>query len=242
VTDEGLLPDGSPYIVMPFAFGEGLHRMLLRVETLPVDEACVLVMRVASILHAVHAQGYVHRDVKPEHILLNRDEQGRLTVSLLDFGVCASYTAPPDEQERERGRVYGTPSYVSPEQATGNPHVDGRADVFALGVVLFECLVGRLPFRAHNVAALLRRIIREDAPRVGLLLSHVSVELDAVIARALAREADDRFPSPRALSRALAVHVGDRTRAEASLAARVELGEMAERLRRTVRSDAPRAA
>ena len=118
--------------------------------------------------------------------------------------MCAAATAPADERERERGRVYGTPSYVSPEQASGNPDVDGRADVFGLGIVLFEALAGRVPFNASNVTALLRRIIREDAPRVGLVAPSVDRAMDSLIARTLAREPDDRFPTARALHRALA--------------------------------------
>jgi serine/threonine-protein kinase len=169
----------------------------------------------------VHSRGYVHRDVKPEHILLDRNAGGTLDVTLLDFGVCASDYAPREERERESGRVYGTPTYVSPEQASGNPDVDARADVYALGVVMFECLVGRVPFSAKDVTALLRRIIREDAPRVGLILPEVSRELDAIVARCLSRDPGNRFPSTRALARALSSQVGDRIDTEHRVAARL---------------------
>ncbi len=221
VLDEGNLEDGSPYVVFKRLRGESLARLLLREGALRVPEVAAVTMRVASILHAVHANGYVHRDVKPEHVLLDRTVDGRLAVSLIDFGVCAARTAPGDERERERGRVYGTPSYVSPEQASGNPDVDARADIFALGIVMFECLAGRVPFAASNVSSLLRRIIREDAPRVGLVAPEVDRTTDEIVSRALAREPERRFATSRALIRALAPLPGERERVEAELALRL---------------------
>ncbi|MEM9190232.1 MAG: serine/threonine-protein kinase [Myxococcota bacterium] len=221
VIDEGTLSDGSPFIVMERVYGLALNRLLLREGVLPPQEVAAIAMRVAAILHSVHGKGYVHRDVKPEHVLLQQNGRGALEVVLLDFGVCAADTAPLEERDRERGRVFGTPTYVSPEQATGNPDVDARADVYGLGVVMFECLTGRAPFTARNVASLLRRIIREDPPRVALLAPQVDRQLDAVIARAMARDARHRFPSARAFARALAPHAADRWETERELLSRV---------------------
>jgi serine/threonine-protein kinase len=227
VLDEGMLPDGSPYLVMKKLRGESLARLLLRDTMIDDSTTAAITIRVASILHAVHGRAYVHRDVKPEHILFDRTPDGTLDVCLLDFGVCAAPTAPEDERNRERGRVYGTPTYVSPEQAMGNPDVDGRADVFGLGIVMFECLSGRVPFTASNVAALLRRIIREDAPRVGLVAPHVSREMDMVVAKCLERVPDQRFPTMRALARSLVPLAGGRLETERRLAARVAIGAAA---------------
>jgi serine/threonine-protein kinase len=179
-------------------------------------------MRVSAILHAAHAHGYVHRDVKPEHIVMDRAPGGGLRIRLLDFGVCAAATAPQDEKDREVGRVFGTPSYVSPEQASGDPDVDARADVFGMGIVMFEAITGRLPFTGSSVANLLRRIIREDAPRAGLARHDLDFPFDECIARALARDPDDRFPTMRALARGLAPLVGDRRIAEERLLALVD--------------------
>jgi serine/threonine protein kinase len=95
-TDQGTLYDGTPYLVMPLLFGESLARLVARLRELPQLEVSVLASRVASILHAAHAAGYVHRDVKPEHILLNRSPKGELSVHLLDFGVCSSGAAPAE--------------------------------------------------------------------------------------------------------------------------------------------------
>ena len=115
---------------------ESLSSYLRRCGPLGPEQISVIVARLASVLHSVHRHGYVHRDIKPEHILLNRGAHGELDLHLLDFGVCAADTAPVEERGRERGRVYGTPSYASPEQASGNPYVDARADLFGVGVSL----------------------------------------------------------------------------------------------------------
>lgn len=216
--DDGTLIDGSPYVVMPLLTGESMTRMLLRRTTLPVDMVAALVSRIAAILHAAHCSGYVHRDVKPEHLLLEPSSTGDLVAYLLDFGVCSSEDAPPDEKERERGKVFGTPSYVSPEQAAGEVEIDGRADLFSLGVLAFEALTGRLPFAGSTVSKLLLRIIREDAPRVSDLVPSIDPAMDDIVARLLARDPNDRFPSARAVARALAPYVGDRKMVERRIA------------------------
>lgn len=232
--DEGSLPDGSPYVVMERVWGESLGRLMRREGPLEGPDMAAIAIRTAAVLHSVHRRGYVHRDVKPEHVLLDRSPDGELLVSVLDFGVCAAQTAPGDERDAERGRVYGTPSYVSPEQACGNPDVDGRADVFGLGVVMFEGLAGRLPFTGSSVTSLLRRIIAEDAPRLGLVAPQVHRDLDAVVARALSRDKDQRFPCMRSFARALAPHVGRRIEREREVAARLVVGEAHPDAARTV--------
>lgn len=218
VLDEGILEDGSPFLVLERLSGECVARILHRRGPLPPSYVAAITLRAAAILHAAHAHGYVHRDVKPEHIVLDRTIDGYLDVRVLDFGVCASSRAPEEERESERGRVYGTPAYVSPEQASGKPEVDARADVFSLGTFMFEALTGRVPFTGPNVANVLRRIIREDAPRVGLLLPDLDLRFDDVVSRALARKPEDRFPSARSLARALLPLCGDRRHVEAEIA------------------------
>jgi len=218
VLDEGTLTDGSPYVVMPLLYSESMARLLLRKTVLPVDMVAALVSRIAAILHAAHCSGYVHRDVKPEHLLLEPSPTGDLVAYLLDFGVCSSEDAPLDERDRERGKVFGTPSYVSPEQAAGECDIDGRADLFSLGVLAFEALTGRLPFSGSSVSKLLLRIIREDAPRVSDLMPKIDPAIDDIVARLLARDPNDRFPSARAVARALAPYVGDRKIVERQIA------------------------
>jgi serine/threonine-protein kinase len=225
VLDEGILEDGSPYIVMPLMTGESLARLLTREPGLNLAEVATITSRVAAILHVAHAAGYVHRDVKPEHILLDRTPSGDLTVHLLDFGVCASQTASAEEKARENGRVFGTPSYVSPEQASGEPNVDGRADLFSLGIVMFEAATGCLPFTGASVSKLLLRIIRDDAPLLRELRRDVDPGFELIVARLLERDPRDRLPSARALARALAPFAGERARVEHRLAGMLRASE-----------------
>ncbi|HMI89736.1 MAG TPA: serine/threonine-protein kinase [Polyangiales bacterium] len=226
VLDEGTLRDGSPYLVMPLLTGESLSRLLLRLGTLDFGSVASIAGRVAAILHSAHCAGYVHRDVKPEHVLLERSPSGELLLYLLDFGVCSAREASADERGREKGKVFGTPSYVSPEQAAGECDVDGRADLFSLGVLMFEALAGRVPFAASSVSKLLLRIIQEDAPRVSHVVAEIEPAIDDIVARLMARDKEDRFPSARALSRALAVHVAARGHVEHTLASMVRVSHL----------------
>lgn len=223
VYEVGRLSDGTPYVVMKRMYSESLARLLGRVERLSCEEVAVIAARVAAILHSVHAAGYVHRDIKPEHILLDRAPQGKLEVRLLDFGVCASNDAPLDEKNRERGRVFGTPAYVSPEQAAGEPHVDGRADLFGLGITLFEARTGVLPFPEHRATDLLRAILTRDAPPLSAYDRSVDPRLELLVSQLLERRTDQRLPSARALSRALAPMLRERAAIEAQLVARLDL-------------------
>jgi len=237
VIDHGTLHDGSPYVVMKHMGSESLASYLRRCRLLNAAQISVIVARLASILHSVHRHGYVHRDIKPEHILLNRGSHGELDVHLLDFGVCAADTAPADERARERGRVYGTPSYASPEQASGNPFVDARADLFGVGVTMFEALTGKLPFTGPDVTAVLRCIIRRDAPRAKYLSPHVDDEMDGLLAKLLSRSPAARHPSARALMRALDPWLEGRVGTERALAATLQVAPDTSSIRPTARHE-----
>jgi serine/threonine-protein kinase len=237
VIDHGTLYDGSPYVVMKHMASESLSSYLRRCGPLDAPQISVIMARLASILHSVHRHGYVHRDIKPEHILLNLGGHGELDVHLLDFGVCAADTAPPDERARERGRVYGTPSYASPEQASGNPFVDARADLFGVGITMFEALTGKLPFTGPDVTAVLRRIIREDAPRAKLLHPRIDDQMDGLIAKLLSRSPAARHPSARALMRALEPWLKERIRTERMLAATLQVAPDTSSIRPTAQHE-----
>jgi len=238
VIDHGTLYDGSPYLVMKHMLSESLSSYIRRCGPLGSQEVAVIMARLASVLHSVHRHGYVHRDIKPEHILLNRGAYGELDLHLLDFGVCAADTAPVEERERERGRVYGTPSYASPEQASGNPEVDARADLFGIGVTMFEALTGKLPFTGPDVTAVLRSIIRHDAPRLRLFAPHLGEEMDILVAKLMSRNPSGRYPSARALMRGLAPWLEGRVRTERGLVATLEVAAESSSIRPTVQHDA----
>jgi serine/threonine-protein kinase len=239
VIDEGTLYDGSPYLVMPKMNGESLLRLIRQNGRLEPSETAAMAVRVCEILHAAHAAGYTHRDVKPEHILLDRDETGALQVYLLDFGVCASRAGAEEDHSAEMGKVFGTPSYVSPEQAAGRPDVDGRADLFSLGVVMFEALTGRVPFMELPVSKLLLRIIKNDAPRVSSSFPGIDPALDELVARLLSRNPLQRPRSAERVARMLAPFAGNQGSAEARLMERFERGGLRQNAAPTVRRRVP---
>jgi len=215
VYDYGLMADGRPYIVMEFLAGESLADRLERVGRLPLATTARIVNQVGRALHKAHAAGIVHRDLKPDNIFLMWDEEDEQDqVKVVDFGI-AKFT---DERVNvshatQTGSVVGTPFFMSPEQARGVEVLDLRSDLWALGVVTFQCLTGQLPFYSEAVGDLLIKICTGEIP----VPSHVSPDLplamDAWMARALERDRDVRFQSAREMTDALADAIGPNARA-----------------------------
>jgi hypothetical protein len=190
--------EGDYYLVMEWLEGEDFAQRLRR-GPLAIDEAVRLARRVSEALALAHARGVVHRDVKPSNLFLPRGEIDR--VKVLDFGVAALDAAT--RRLTRTGATMGTPGYMAPEQARGARAVDPRADLFALGCVLFECLAGRPAFVAGHAMALLGMILFEDAPRARSLRPEVPAELDELVARLLAKAPDDRPADAHAVVDAL---------------------------------------
>ncbi len=179
--------DGTPYIVLEFVEGETLKERIRRMERLPVAESVAYAIEVGRGLSAAHAERLVHRDVKPQNVLI--DQEGRAKVT--DFGIARSLevsglTAP--------GRVLGTTDYVSPEQASGH-EVTEQSDVYSLGVVLFEMLTGDVPFKADSQVGVAMKHMRDPMPDVQRLRPEVSSALAAVVDRATAKETANRYPT-----------------------------------------------
>lgn len=220
VLGQGRLDDDTPYVVFARLRGESLLSLLSRRERLSVAEAAWIAQRIASVLVAVHGAGYVHRDIKPEHVMLAPD-RARVRPYLLDFGVCQ----PPDSDvipyEHERGRVFGTPGYLAPEQARGD-QADPRSDLYSLGTVLFEMLTGKPPFPGRNAARALHSVLSEDPPRLEPS-AELPLPLCQLVNRLLAREPEDRPENARAVARALVPLVGDELMVERMVAARLRL-------------------
>jgi tetratricopeptide (TPR) repeat protein len=175
------------YYVMPYIAGESLRQRLERERRLPIDEATRIACEIASALDAAHGHGVIHRDVKPENILF---ADGRAMVA--DFGIALALS---DAQPRltKTGVVLGTPQYMSPEQATGDGPIDRRTDIYALGSIMFEMLAGEPPFTGASVSTVLAKRAAVPATPVRVLRPAVSHQMDAAVARALAREPLDRF-------------------------------------------------
>jgi TolB-like protein/tRNA A-37 threonylcarbamoyl transferase component Bud32/Tfp pilus assembly protein PilF len=189
---------GLLYYVMPYVDGESLRGRLARERQLPVEDALRIAREVADGLHYAHQHGVIHRDVKPENILLN---DGHALVA--DFGISRGIAADePGKALTETGMSVGTPAYMSPEQATGQP-VDARTDVYALGAVLYEMLAGEPPFTGPTPQAIIAKRFHTDAVPLRLVRPALPQHVEHAVARALARVPADRFASAAELTRAL---------------------------------------
>ena len=181
----------APYIVFEYVEGETLGARIRREGPLEIQQALAYAIEIGRGLQAAHERGIVHRDVKPQNVLLS--EEGGAKVS--DFGIARTLS---EEGLTLGGRVLATTDYVSPEQALGEP-VTGQSDVYSLGVVLFEMLTGTLPFKAPSPVAVAMRHVREELPDVQTLRPEVSAATAAVVERATAKSPDRRYASARAM-------------------------------------------
>ena len=185
--------DGSPFLVMELLTGETLGRRLRRKGMLSVAEVAAIFLPVFDAVEAAHASGLVHRDLKPENIFLARDGEGAaapVRVRVLDFGIAkkveklatpATSSAAATAPAETTAAMLGTPYYMAPEQALGERDIDGRADIWSLGVVLYECLSGRRPTEAATLGAILKIIVTDGVVPIRTVLP----ELDEPLADAL---------------------------------------------------------
>ena len=197
--DSGGSGDGSVlFFIMPLVSGESLRQRIGRESQLPLPDALAIVRDVAAALTHAHGVGVVHRDIKPENILLSG---GKAMVT--DFGIARAVTSAGDQALTELGVALGTPAYMSPEQAGGSDYVDGRADIYALGCVLFEMLAGEPPFSGRTAQALLARHLHERPPSLQVVRPTVSEALQVAVEKALAKVPADRFTSAVSFADAL---------------------------------------
>lgn len=197
----GLSENNEHYIAMEWLEGKTLADRIGE-GRLTVVETVQLGIRVASALHEAHERGVVHRDIKPPNLFLVGGEIGR--VKVLDFGVARVSGGATGPTMTRTGALIGTPGYMAPEQARGAKELDARADIFALGSVLFECLTGQPPFTGTNIMAVLAKILLHEAPRVTELRPDAPTSLDDLIAKMLSKEPDGRPADVRTVQQALA--------------------------------------
>ncbi|HEY7233401.1 MAG TPA: protein kinase [Gemmatimonadaceae bacterium] len=190
--------DGLLWYVMPYVEGETLRSRLMRDGRLPIDESVRIAREVADALDHAHARGIVHRDVKPENILLRG---GHALVS--DFGIALALETAGGDRLTRTGLTLGTPQYMAPEQASGERALDARVDVYALGAVVHEMLTGEPPFAAPSRQVMFQRILAEPPTAVAERRPEVPPSLDAAVRRALAKRPGDRFPSAAAFATSL---------------------------------------
>jgi tetratricopeptide (TPR) repeat protein len=189
---------GQIWYAIPFIEGGSLRQRLAREPQLPLGEAVRVATQVASALAFAHGRGVVHRDVKPENILLAGDQ-----CVLADFGIASALDAADTERLTGTGHSLGTPGYMSPEQATADRKLDGRSDIYSLGCVVYEMLAGEPPFTGRTAQAILARSLSEPVPQLRTIRD-VPEQVEQVITRALARSAADRYADAGQFARALA--------------------------------------
>jgi eukaryotic-like serine/threonine-protein kinase len=198
VFDYGRLPNDQAYIAMELLRGEDLTSMLARQGRLEPALAAQICLQLLSALEAAHVRGIVHRDIKPDNIYLVRDPSapGAIRVKILDFGIAKLMPDVHGPKAKTRGSsILGTPAYMAPEQCKGGIEVDARADLYAVGCILFELLVGRPPFVAEGGGEVMAMHIYQPPPRLFELAPHLPPELDTLLAKMLAKSPDQRTPS-----------------------------------------------
>ncbi len=211
VTDFGTTADGRAFVVMEFLEGESLAQVVMRDAPLAVERCLRVARQVTSALGAAHGKGIVHRDVKPENVfLLRRGEQD--FVKVVDFGVSKAVRSRDDGgaggdlmRLTRTGMVLGTPLYMSPEQARGNEDVDARADIWAMGVMLYECLTGEVPFRANNYLAVISQVLTQDVQPPSRLRPELGIPpaVETLVMRAMEKDRDKRYQTMAELERDL---------------------------------------
>jgi serine/threonine protein kinase/tetratricopeptide (TPR) repeat protein len=205
VFDIGETPEGQLFIAMAYCPGETLKERILR-GALPIEDAVDIGVQIGEALESAHEGGIVHRDIKPANILITDRDQ----VRVVDFGLAK---LAGEAAVTRQGSVIGTPAYMSPEQATGD-EVDGRSDVWALGVVLYEMVAGRRAFAAENEQAILLAITTSDPTPIDTLRPEVPAEMQRIIRRCLKRKPEDRYQSAAQLVTDLRRFRGDPTPTE----------------------------
>ena len=206
ITDTGKTPGGSPYLVMEFLEGQALGQAIFADGPFSPARAVGILAYVLDALAVVHDAGVIHRDIKPDNIFLSeqgRAGKARTVVKLLDFGISKPVDSTVGENSlTQTGIIMGTPYYMAPEQVRGK-ELDNRADLYAIGVILYEALTTHLPYNGDNFGDLFASIITDNPRPPSELVPGISEALDAVVMKAFAREKEDRYRSADELLMAL---------------------------------------
>jgi serine/threonine protein kinase len=222
VFDFGQEPDGRCYIVCEHVAGTSLKERIAS-RPIPAHEAVRMVARVADALHYAHLQGLVHRDIKPANILLDNDDNPRIT----DFGLAVREQDLP----RERNRLAGTLAYMSPEQARcEGDRLDGRSDVYSLGVVLYELLCGRAPFTTDNIAELKHQIVNREPRPLRQINDSIPLELERICLKSLAKRVQERYTTAKDMAVELVRVNETMRRPKTDSHEEVDLGELQRRM------------
>jgi serine/threonine protein kinase len=206
VIDVSVLDNGAPYIVMEYLEGTDLARQLARKGPLPVALAVAHVLQACEALAEAHTAGIVHRDLKLSNLFVASYPDGAPCIKILDFGI-SKYNIPgsdPDLSMTDTAAVMGSPLYMSPEQMRSTRNVDGRSDIWALGIILYELVAGRVPFDAQTMPLLCTMVLQDEPPPLGPRVPDLPKGFEAVVRRCLAKDRKERFQNVHELARALA--------------------------------------
>jgi len=216
VYDVGAFDDGTPYMVMEYLEGADLMELLLENDSFPIDEATEYVLQACEGIAEAHKAGIIHRDLKPANIYVSKRADGAPNVKLLDFGI-SKFTVHPDDPLLDpsitaTATVMGSPGYMSPEQLKSARMVDERADIWALGTILYELVTSKPAFRGESMPQLCAMIASEDPPLPSTLRPDVPIALEHAILRCLEKKPERRFQDVGELARAIAEFAPERAR------------------------------
>ncbi|MFI5288220.1 MAG: protein kinase [Polyangia bacterium] len=203
IDDFATLPNGSVYLAMELLAGISLAERMKEPPPISVGDALDLFSQVARGLQAAHQKAIIHRDMKPENVFL-AEKHGRTVVKILDFGIAKVSGAEGAQSLTRTGAIFGTPHYMSPEQALGKP-LDSRTDIYSVGVIMYEVFTGRVPFEAESFMGILTKHITSEPRRPTEIAPErrIPQDVETIILRAMAKEAGDRFQTMAELGQAL---------------------------------------
>ena len=229
VSDVGTLESGAPYLVMEYLEGRDLEALLQERRPIPLALAIDYALQACEGLAEAHAAGIIHRDLKPANLFLAKRSDGSVRVKLLDFGISklASVGGLPEVGMTSTQALMGSPLYMSPEQLRSSKNVDRRADIWSMGVILYEMFGGQSPFEADTLPEVCARIMAEPPLALGSIKPELPPALDGVVMRCLEKEPQRRFPDVASLAQALVPFGPPEARA------------IAERIARLTRASAP---
>jgi len=205
VSDVGTLPNGAPYMVMEYLDGGDLAAWIRQRGALPIEQAVDFVLQACEAIAEAHALGIVHRDLKPANLFCIRRADGRLSIKVLDFGISkmSQFGGPGPSAMTHASTLMGSPFYMSPEQMRSAREVNAQTDIWAIGIILFELLAGKLPFLAESLPELILRITTDPPAALRGFRPEVPASLEAVIRRCLEKDQQQRYPNVAEMALAL---------------------------------------
>jgi len=204
--DQGVMPDGTPFIVMELLDGETMGELLDRMGNLALGDVSVIVTQLGKALNSAHKRGIVHRDIKPDNVFLSEHDDG-IMIKVFDFGIAKSTQLPKLNRLTSGGMMLGTPEYMSPEQVMSSRDVDFRADLWAFGVLVYEAITGELPFHGEDIGALCYNLLQGKYTPASKRRAELPPAIDEWFARVFHQEPGERFRSAKEMALGFVQHV-----------------------------------